>query len=98
MRILYIFSRLRILSETTSLSFIEQKNTKNEWMILKKNRIYELEKIKFLYELYLNDICFVEYYFKIVAINELITLKWNKKKDRVHDNEIDECIDFILNK
>ncbi len=80
MRILNIFSRLNILSKTTSLSFIEQKNTKNEWMTLKKNRIYELQEINFSYELYLNDICFVEYCFKIVAINELITLKWNKRK------------------
>ncbi len=80
MRILNIFSRLNILSETTSLFFTEQKNTKNEWMILKKNRIYELQKINFSYELYLNDICFVEYCLKIVAINELITLKWDKKK------------------
>jgi hypothetical protein len=80
MRILNIFSRLNILSETTSLSFIEQENTNNEWVILKKNRIYELQEINFSYELYLNDICFVEYYLKIVAINELITLKWNKRK------------------
>jgi hypothetical protein len=80
MRILNIFSRLKILSETTSLSFIEQKNTKNEWVTLRKNRIYELQEINFSYELYLNDICFVEYCLKIVAINELITLKWNKKK------------------
>jgi hypothetical protein len=79
-RILSIFSRLKILSETTSLSFTEQENTKNEWVTLKKNRIYELQEINFLYELYLNDICFVEYCLKIVAINELITLKWNKKK------------------
>jgi hypothetical protein len=80
MRILNIFSCLRILSETTSLSFTEQKNTKNEWMILRKNRLYELQKINFSYELYLNDICFVEYCFKIIAINELIILKWIKKK------------------
>jgi hypothetical protein len=79
-RILNIFSRLSILLKTTSLSFIEQENTKNEWVTLKKNRMYELQEINFSYELYLNDICFVEYCLKIVAINKLITLKWNKKK------------------
>ncbi len=80
MRILSIFSCLKILSETTSLSFTEQENTKNEWVTLRKNRLYELQEINFSYELYLNDICFVEYCFKIDAINELITLKWVKRK------------------
>jgi hypothetical protein len=75
MRILNIFSRLKILSKTTSLFFIKQENTKNEWMSLEKNRIYELQKINFSYELYLNNIYFVEYCFKIITINKLIALK-----------------------
>ncbi len=80
MRILSIFSRLRILSKTKSLLFIEQENMKNEWITLRKNRLYELQKVNSSYELHLNDICSVDNCFKIIAINELITLKWIKNE------------------
>lgn len=80
MRILNIFSRLKTLSTTKSILFFEQENMKNEWIILRKNRSYELQKINSSYELYLNDICFVDNCLKMIAINELITLKWIKNE------------------
>jgi hypothetical protein len=60
--------------------FIEQENMKNEWITLRKNRLYELQKVNSSYELHLNDICSVDNCFKIIAINELITLKWIKNE------------------
>jgi hypothetical protein len=83
MRILNIFSRLKTLSATKSLSFTNDENIKNEWITLIDKKTYELKMTNSSYELHIENICSIENCFKMKTINILITRTWNENEKTI---------------
>ena len=72
LQILSIFLWLRKLVITKSLIFLNTKNWENNWVHIKQENLYELEKCDFSYEKHIMNICSEDYCSKIAVINNLI--------------------------